>query len=411
MDNYNVETFLNIKNSIDCQILDSDIIEFILNNFMNTTKDKKYKSQTKKTINILKNPKIKIIKDKISNKVNLILNKISENNIENLVIEFIENIKLVNIEEYNEFLKIIYYKILSEINFLKFYLKFLGIISEIYFIEKSYTLKYFFNMIENKFQNDYYDIIDNDYLFLKDFEDDSRRLNNLTLIYEMIKINYFNKDFELFIENLLINQTKYLGDIHHWFKDINLSDSNKLRINNLINDNTQLRDKILLDSLINKTDIDIKQSKIIYKKPLITNTIVKNNIELENMLEEYLFIDNYESLEQYIKINCCDAIGKNKFCEFIITKYFKLSQEEDEKILILFKSMIKKKILFKSNLSRALLNIHNNKMNNDKLKSLLLFLKNMGITNCLENLMMKFKILFKIFRNKREIKEYRFNKK
>jgi hypothetical protein len=392
MDNYNVETFLNIKNSIDCQILDSDIIEFILNNFMNTTKDKKYKSQTKKTINILKNPKIKIIKDKISNKVNLILNKISENNIENLVIEFIENIKLVNIEEYNEFLKIIYYKILSEINFLKFYLKFLGIISEIYFIEKSYTLKYFFNMIENKFQNDYYDIIDNDYLFLKDFEDDSRRLNNLTLIYEMIKINYFNKDFELFIENLLINQTKYLGDIHHWFKDINLSDSNKLRINNLINDNTQLRDKILLDSLINKTDIDIKQSKIIYKKPLITNTIVKNNIELENMLEEYLFIDNYESLEQYIKINCCDAIGKNKFCEFIITKYFKLSQEEDEKILILFKSMIKKKILFKSNLSRALLNIHNNKMNNDKLKSLLLFLKNMGITNCLENLMMKFKI-------------------
>jgi hypothetical protein len=392
MDNYNVETFLNIKNSIDCQILDSDIIEFILNNFMNTNKDKKYKSQQKKTINILKNPKIKMMKDKISNKVNLILNKISENNIENLIIEFIENIKLINLEEYNEFLKIIYYKILSEINFLKFYLKFLGIISEIYFIEKSYTLKYFFNMIENKFQNDYYDIIDNDYLFLKDFEDDSRRLNNLTLIYEMVKINYFKKDFELFIENLLINQTKYLGDIHHWFKNINLSDTNKLRINNLINENTQLRDKILLDSLINKTTVDIKQTKIIYKKPLITNTIVTNNIELENMLEEYLFIDSYESLEEYIKINCSDAIGKNKFCEFIITKYFKLSKEEDEKILILFKSMIKKKILFKSNLSRALLNIHNNKMNNDKLKLFLLFLKSMGITNCLENLMLKFKI-------------------
>ena len=81
---------------------------------------------------------------------------------------------------------------------------------------------------------------------------------------------------------------------------------------------------------------------IINKKNQDNNT----NIELENMFEEYLFIDNYESLEEYIHINCKDALGKNKFCEFIILKYFNLDKEDSNKIFFLLKALVKKKILF-----------------------------------------------------------------
>ena len=62
------------------------------------------------------------------------------------------------------------------------------------------------------------------------------------------------------------------------------------------------------------------------------------------------------------------------------------------------KKMIKSKILFKSNLSRGLLNLYNSKStyDQDKFKKILLFLKNLGITNGLETLMSKYKIEFTV---------------
>jgi hypothetical protein len=384
MNNYDIEMFINLRNHENCQNLDQNIIDTIIANSSNNEKNKKYKNQ-KKVVNILKNPNIKIIKDKMVNKINLILNKISENNIENLIIEFIENIKINNIDEYNEFLKIFYNKILLEINFIKFYIKFLEIISQVYLVVYNYTLEYFFNLIESKFYSDYYS--KNYENFINDSDDINKRINNLTLISDLLKLNYFKENFLNYFEDLLLNQTKHLGDIHHWFKNNNISEDNKVKIQNLINKNNQLREKILLENLIDKNNVisENKQQKIIYKK------INNNNIELENMLEEYLFIDNFESLEDYINTNCHDAIGKNKFCEFIFSKFFKMDNQESNKILNLLKSLVKKKILFKSNLSRGLLNIYN-KGTSSKIKTILLFLKNMGITNGLENLMMKYNL-------------------
>ena len=388
MCNFDIQTFMNFKNHEESQNLNSDVIECILNYFTSNNKYK-YKNQQKKIGNILKNPKLKIMKDKISNKINLILNKISENNIENLVIEFIENIRINNIEEYNDFLKIFYNKILSEINFLKFYLKFFIIIGEVYLSVYDFSLEYFYKLIENKFNFDYYNILDEEYDFLRELNDESRRLNNLTIIQEMYKLNFFKENFLKVIEELLLKQSNHIGDLYFWFKNNELTNDNKIKIKGLIDDNIQLRNKILLENLINNDTpkLEIISSNIINKKNQDNNT----NIELENMFEEYLFIDNYESLEEYIHINCKDALGKNKFCEFIILKYFNLDKEDSNKIFFLLKALVKKKILFKSNLSRGLLNICN-KGNTAKIKSLLIFLKSMGITNGLENLMNKYNI-------------------
>ena len=44
-------------------------------------------------------------KDIISNKINLILNKLSESNIDNLIIEFIQNINQIDHDTFNEIQK------------------------------------------------------------------------------------------------------------------------------------------------------------------------------------------------------------------------------------------------------------------------------------------------------------------
>ena len=258
--------------------------------------------------------------------------------------------------------------------------------------------------------------------FLKDM-DDEKRINNLTLLNELIKIKYFKESFFDFIGDKLLNQKKYLSDIYYWFKDKTLSNNIIEKINVILNEDIQLRDKVLLDNLLSgKSTIELNQphNKIIFKKSSSKDFSPKNlgenntklsfsealttdkkeqknsndNVELENNLEEYLFIENTESLEDYISNNCKDANTKNKFCEFIIDKYFKLTAIESHKILFLMKKLVKSKILFKSNLSRGLLNLSNtkNQPNQDKFKKLLIFLKNLGITNGLETLMNKYKI-------------------
>jgi hypothetical protein len=404
-----IELFFNLKYNEDCLYLDNDIIESIVDTFTNN-KNKKIKCTQKKTLPVIKNPKLKQIKDKISNKVNLILNKLSENNIDNLVLEFIENIKINNIDDYNEFIRIYYLKLLSEIKFFKFYIKFFFILTSIYENVYNYNIEYFYNLIESKFNYDYFDNINNEIYYFKDMYDD-KRINNLILLHELIKVNYFNKSFIEYINDKILNQRKYLSDIYYWFKDNILTniDINKIKL--ILNDEIQLRDRVLLDNLLNCNNIEIIQpfNKIIFKKTPIENNlcevipIIDNKIphettnlfvELENNLEEYFFIDNSESIEEYINNNCIDANTKNKFCEYIITKYFKLQNNDSQKILTLMKKLIKLKILFKSNLSRGLLNLYNNKFsyNQDKFKKLLLFLKSLGITNGLEHLMNKYKI-------------------
>ena len=140
MNNYDIDTFFQYRHLEECKNLDENIINSILNLF-NSNYDIKHKKNKKVFIkksenSILKNSKLQSMKDKISNKVNLILNKLSDTNIDNLVIEFIQNIKLNNIDDYNEFLQSIYNKIILEVNFIKNYLSFFKIITYIY--EKCY---------------------------------------------------------------------------------------------------------------------------------------------------------------------------------------------------------------------------------------------------------------------------------
>ena len=397
----NIKLFENLRYHKECLNLDNDIIDKINNSFLTYKSfnhrgfSQKYnKNQNiKKTLTVLKNPKIQIIKDKIPNKVNLILNKLSENNTDNLIFEFIENIKILNIENYNEVLKTIYIKILSEINFIKNYLNFFIKITDIYNEYYNYDIRYFINLIELKFKYEYEKIeLEDKYLFLVELN----HINNLKLINELIKLNYLNNEFKIYIDEYIINQKIYLSDIWEWFKDNKLTDEQINKIKTILKNDIQLRDKVLLENLINDNNkIIFKNPNIIFNNQTVNkksqDSVLNNDIELDNMIEEYLFINNSESIEYYIEKNCKDAIQKNKLCEYLINYYLK-QIEDYEKILQLFKNLIKKKLLFKSNLSRGLLNIYNNKLDQEKIKKLLIFLRNQGITNGLENLINKYNI-------------------
>ena len=128
MEILDIPTFTLFKSNINTQELNNDILKKL--NILFPDIEKKNRNKNKN--NVLKNQKVQNQKENISNKVNLILNKLSEKNIDNLIIEFIENINQVSIESFKEIQKSFYVKIISEINFVNIYLEFLKVISLLY---------------------------------------------------------------------------------------------------------------------------------------------------------------------------------------------------------------------------------------------------------------------------------------
>ena len=84
-----IATFLSLKN------IESNNTNAQLENVINLLGIKKNIKKTPEKNNTMKKPSIQMLKDRIDNKVNLILNKLSEMNFDNLLIEFVENINKI----------------------------------------------------------------------------------------------------------------------------------------------------------------------------------------------------------------------------------------------------------------------------------------------------------------------------
>jgi len=411
--NSNINLFLSYKTNHEVQELDSNFLEKFVLIFGTIDKNKKNKKLKKSNTNFLKNYKVQIKKDNISNRVNLILNKLSETNIDQLIIEFIENINQVDIINFEEIQKTFYLKIISEINFIKIYLQFLKVLGFIYWKVQSYDLSYFISIVESKFRLDYTDFDiepENKYDFLKELDGETKRINNLILIKNLIEQNLINQILKEEIDLLLINQTVFLPDIYYWYNSRNkeLTNIEKNIINELLKlPNLNSREIVLLESLINKTNklnyisnITNTHNQQIQTKE---STEIKTDtlkLELDNIIEEYLLIKEIEEVNIFIENRCSDAILKNKFCESILDKYFKSRNENSIQLIELLKQLIKSQILYKSNLSRGLLLINNNWKDKtidyykpvEKMKGVLNVLKSIGITKNIEFLFDQYKL-------------------
>jgi len=404
-----IESFVSLKTLPELETLSNEIINIItiLSN------GKKIIKNINKGNQLLKNPKIQLLKDKIENKVNLILNKLSELNMNNLLVEFVETIGKIKEEEFNDIQKAFYQKMQSDISFIKIYIDFYKLITQVYILQFNYSNKYMINIIESKFLYDYYDIeYTENFNFLMEYEDannfiisENKRINHLIIIKNMIYSNILNNNLENIITEKLLEQKNYYADIYYWLQNKTLDDTIKLSIKNIISNNTlPLREKVLLDNLI----IDTKNTEVKGEvKSLVTPQIKEQNInsdtlaiESENVIEEYLFMESIDEVKIFIDSRCKDAISKNKFSQYLFNKYFESNIESTSKILDFIKMLVKKQILFKSNLSRGLLLLNNNwkelvdDFNNPdkKMKELLISLKNLGITKNLENLLQTHKI-------------------
>lgn len=409
-----LQSFVSLKTSSELDNLSQQIINLI--NQMSGGK-KNLKTFNNKGNQLLKNPKIQLLKDKVENKVNSVLNKLSELNFNNLLIEFIEFLGRLNEQEFNEVQKAFYMKMQSEVSFVKIYCDFFKVISNVYKEYANYKASYFLGIVETKFKYDYLDVeIPEMYEFLKSDEDEDKdvsevkRINNLNIINALIMSNMVNKDLQSQIDSTLLKQTNHFSDIYYWYQNKDLTKETKQTIKNIISNNAlSMRDKVLLDSLIEevvpsevKKSENKKETKPVVKKEAIkTDTL---DIESENIIEEYLYIESLDEVKAFIEDRCKDALSKNKFCQYLFNKYFLENQDNSDKLLSLVKLMVKSQILFKSNLSRGLLLLHSKWTSNEispdieyenphkKMKEVLLCLKNMGITKNLENLLKQYKI-------------------
>ncbi len=235
------EALISIKSLTDCCLFNEDKLEKIKSYFKES--NIKYVKKNKKTSNILKNSTFNLKKNKINNKIIFILNKLSTTNINNIIIEFIENIKIDNEECFSEIQNIIFEKIFKDIKFIDIYCDFL--IKIIKYINVKY--KYL--------PNNLLEIIDN-YILKFNSKQEQDRLNFLNFISIMINKKFFNESVIKEISNLLIN-LKLIPDIKFWFLKYKLD---KQCLKNFQIKNT--REKLLYESIFEDKD---EVNKIIKK--------------------------------------------------------------------------------------------------------------------------------------------------
>ena len=448
-----IESFVSLKTLPELENLSNEITNILTI----LSSGKKIIKNINKGNQLLKNPKIQLLKDKIENKVNLILNKLSELNIYNLLVEFVETIGKINEDEFNYVQKAFYQKMQSDITFVKIYIDFYNLITQVYVSNFNYSNKFMINILEAKILYDYNNIdYTDEYKFLMDYVDENnailtenKRVNHLTIIKNMIYSGILTQNLENIITELLLEQKKYYADIYYWMQNKTINTKIKSIIKNIILNNTlPMREKVLLDNLIldnknteskneskevsnNNSTIDFKEvhkvesvwnlkriqqsNSIIETQEEVNEVMTKQSkeqlneqnintdtlaIESENIIEEYLYMESINEVKVFVDNRCKDAISKNKFCQYLFNKYFESYNDISSKILDFIKNLIKKQILFKSNLSRGLLLLYSNwtdvvdDYNNPtiKLKKLLICLKKLGITKNLESLLKTHKI-------------------
>lgn len=364
-----------LKHDIQCVVLENDIIQNILDCYVKS--NIKMIKTTKKQVNIMKTNKIQAKKDLNENKLIMIMNKLSNDNVNELVAEYINNINLEDqTEKYNVILTEIFNKMIKDIKFIENYVN---------FAIKIFAIEY---KRLNIYPTTFIDLIKDT---LNESSDENIRNACYDIIKQLQKSGFFHENILLFIsKNLFINGLNYI-DIYNWFSSFPREYVYKYKddIMNILNKITDNREKILISSLLEETanndNIELLDEE--------DNDEFKTLIN--NILEEYNFIKSIDEVEEFIKTDCNDINKKNIFCrEFIEFNINNVSTMD----MTLIDTLIKNKVLFKSNISKGLVlylsNNHINKTddNYNKIVDILKYLKINNITKNIEHIFKKFRV-------------------
>ena len=377
------------KNDKEYLILEEHIITQIIECFNHS--NIKTNKIIKKQVNILKNNKIQNKKELIENKLIMIMNKVSYNNINNLIYEYINIINITTEEEYNIIQVEILDKIIKDITFVNNYIPF---IIKIFAIEKHKL-----SLLPTTFINSIYNIIYCNYINCTSSDiviDENERLAYLTLIKKLIENNFFNNEMSEKISHIILNNTLYKVDIFYWFNDmknISLYQDKLIENINYCKNNMMKREELMIENLL--------ASNITCNNNMNMNITCNNNtnvkedpvvILINNIIEEYLYLNIISEVEHFISSELKDIELKNIFCKELISIYITSNSEKQLHIKKLFDFLIKNKNILKLNISKGLLLYIENNNNINNIEGFLQYLKINNITNNIEHIFKKYKI-------------------
>ena len=368
-----------LKNDTKCVFLSENIISSILDTFSKS--NIKVIKCAKKQVSAIKTNKVQAKKDLNENKIIMIMNKISENNINELIGEYLCNVFVDTEEKYNVIMTEIFNKMLKDIKFVENYIKFA---LKIFIIEKKRL---------NLYPEEFIDLIK----LTVNIGTEEERCACYTLMKVLIKYEFFNKDIIKFISNIVLSNNdklKYI-DVYNWFSGIDISEYREsiLNIIKKCNSENMNREEILLESLFEK----IINNELVEETLDIISNHNQINTLINNIIEEYDFLKSIDEVIEFIQVECDNINNKNLFCKEVINFYI----SKDINIgLELIDELIKKKSLFKSNISKGLVlylgennnNNNNNNINNNKIIQILKYLKNNNITKNIEHIFKRFRV-------------------
>lgn len=360
-----IEFLKSFKDHSSFQTLnDEDLKKFSL--LIKPNKKNKYKkiknNDNKKSLSNVKE-KLQISKEKIESKFSLLINKLDFNNITKILEEFITKFKDINENDYNLFQKYIFTRILKDSKFQLLYMDFFMKIKNIYSSLFDFSDEYFILLVEYKFKYDYCGkklniIHDFNLDEIHELNSEENRINNINLILKFINNGLFNKNIIDELAIILFN-SEYIPDIYNFINDkfimnnydfTKFYDILKFKVNNKMDN----RCKVILNSILDKFGIeykhinnrsdsitsiesDIDNEKLNYEITLKTVQSFeqyksKIEIEIDNIIEEYLLIEDFEEIKNYLENN----ENVVNFMEELFNYYFKNNLNQFEKFKSLF---------------------------------------------------------------------------
>ena len=351
-------------------------------------KNKKAKTNDNKKASTFIKEKIQISKDKIDNKFSLLVNKLDSNNINKIIEEFIDKFRDINESEYLIFQKYIYTRILKDNKFIDIYLDFFIKINMIFNRIFNYNQKHFISLIELKFKYDYdinkelsyNELKVSDLEELKLLDSEENRINNIDLIIKFIENGLLDVSIIDEVVNSLIN-TDFIPDIHRFLSNKFIKEKIDLKsyydtLKSKSENKLDNRYRIILDSILEKydnnysskensrsdsiTSVDNIESEINYEIDLKTvesfeKLKSKIEIEIENIIEEYLLIEDFEEINNYLE----NHDNANNFMVELINHYFKNNLNNFDKFKSLFLNFRNNQIINSNIIIESLIGILN----------------------------------------------------
>jgi len=357
-----VEYLLSFKDHDDLKNLDDEFLNLISENFIKSYSKKVKKKLIKPILkcNLLKNSKLQTEKNTIESKVNLILNKLSKNNFDQIIEEFI--IKFSEIEQYdfNIILKSLFVKAIKDEKFINIFLKFYNIINQIYSYLFDFNNKYFIDILETKIKFDYQKIkLDTEYSFLENLNSEENRINSLKILIYLVEKNNLKINVINVVSDYLM-ETDYIPDINFWFSNkfiknkLDIKNFNEKLVNKLSNEINN-RSLVLLKNLLDSNDIqyELNLDEELDEDSDEENSIFNNlddettksdfEIQIDNILEEYLLLEEFDEVSSLIETFNKDENKKKIFMETLLNFFFNSTLNNVNKFKKLFVNLKKSK--------------------------------------------------------------------